>query len=244
MYHAVSDVILAHNILRSFDDVDSSKIGISGVSWGGVVTSTTIGTDKRFAFAVPIYGCGHLYESETYFSDTLSVKSKYIDPSAYFVNSTLPVLFVNDDTDFHFSTTITTKSYEDIKEHAAITFLADTPHSQETAEAMREPYAFADSIVGKGAELIKVVNSESDGSTVWAEIKVPEGRSAASAYLSYNTDKTFTYKSAACTSTWIKQPGSIDGSIVTFAVPDEAVHYYISVTDTDGNVVSTKQFMK
>lgn len=244
MYHAVSDVILANNILRSFDDVDTSKIGISGVSWGGVVTSTTIGVDKRFAFAIPIYGCGHLYESETYFKDTLAAKSRYIDPSAYFINSTLPVLFVNDDTDYHFSTTITTMSYEDIADHAAISFLPKTPHSQETAEAMKEPYEFADGIVKNGIGLIRITDAESDGTTLSAQIDIPEGRSVSSVYLSYNTDDKFKYNSTSCTSTWETQDGILEENSVIFTVPDDAVHYYISVVDNDGNIVSTKQFMK
>ena len=34
MYHAVSQVILAHNILLSDSRVDADRIGISGISWG------------------------------------------------------------------------------------------------------------------------------------------------------------------------------------------------------------------
>lgn len=60
MYHAVSAVILAHNILRADPKIDNEKIGISGISWGGVITSITIGYDNRFAFAAPIYGSGYL----------------------------------------------------------------------------------------------------------------------------------------------------------------------------------------
>ncbi len=60
MYHAISQSILAHNILRSDPKIDRNKIGICGISWGGVITSLVIGYDPRFAFAVPIYGSGAL----------------------------------------------------------------------------------------------------------------------------------------------------------------------------------------
>lgn len=60
MYHAVADTILAHNILRSDDRIDCTKIGIAGISWGAVITSIAIGYDNRYAFAIPIYGSGCL----------------------------------------------------------------------------------------------------------------------------------------------------------------------------------------
>ncbi|MGB2351737.1 MAG: acetylxylan esterase, partial [Akkermansiaceae bacterium] len=40
MYHAVADTILAHNLIRSLPGVDGDKVGIMGISWGGVITST------------------------------------------------------------------------------------------------------------------------------------------------------------------------------------------------------------
>src|SRR5262249_7336888 len=37
-YHAVADVILAHSLLRSFDEVDPARTGLIGISWGGYLT--------------------------------------------------------------------------------------------------------------------------------------------------------------------------------------------------------------
>ena len=48
MYHAVADTILANSLIRSIDGVDASRVGILGISWGGVITSTVIGIDDRF----------------------------------------------------------------------------------------------------------------------------------------------------------------------------------------------------
>ena len=50
MYNAVSQAILAHNILRADEKVDSSRIGITGISWGGVITSLAIGYDTPLCF--------------------------------------------------------------------------------------------------------------------------------------------------------------------------------------------------
>jgi len=40
MYHAVADTILANSLLRSLPEVDAGKVGVMGISWGGVITST------------------------------------------------------------------------------------------------------------------------------------------------------------------------------------------------------------
>lgn len=58
MYHSVVSTIIANNILRADSRIDTSKIGITGISWGGVITSLAIGYDTRYAFAIPIYGSG------------------------------------------------------------------------------------------------------------------------------------------------------------------------------------------
>jgi len=39
MYHAVADTVLANSLLRSFSEVDASKVGLMGISWGGVITT-------------------------------------------------------------------------------------------------------------------------------------------------------------------------------------------------------------
>ena len=63
-YHGIGQVILAGNLLRADARVQADKIGICGISWGGVTTSLAIGYDPRFAFAIPIdgtaYECGAL----------------------------------------------------------------------------------------------------------------------------------------------------------------------------------------
>ena len=42
-----------------------------GISWGGVITSTVIGIDDRFAFAIPTYGCGDLAEVPNQYGKSL-----------------------------------------------------------------------------------------------------------------------------------------------------------------------------
>ena len=57
-FHAVHAVTAAHTFLRSLPGVDPGRIGVTGISWGGVLTCLSAGVDPRYKFAVPVYGCG------------------------------------------------------------------------------------------------------------------------------------------------------------------------------------------
>ena len=56
MYRAVADAVPANSLLRSLRQVDVENVGLMGISWGGVITTTVIGIDSRFAFAIATYG--------------------------------------------------------------------------------------------------------------------------------------------------------------------------------------------
>jgi len=117
-YHAVADIILANSLLRSFPEVDTTKIGITGISWGGILTNVVTGIDNRFAFAVPVYDCGYLHEAPTYMKQlkahTPESKQFYLEnwePSLYAPLQQQSILFVDGTNDGHFSMNSFTKTY-------------------------------------------------------------------------------------------------------------------------------------
>ena len=57
-YQAVAKIVLAHSLLRSLQEVDPDRTGVTGISWGGYLTCIVAGVDSRFKLAVPVYGCG------------------------------------------------------------------------------------------------------------------------------------------------------------------------------------------
>lgn len=109
MYQAVGDVILSHSLLLSFPEVDKKRTALTGISWGGVLTSVATSLDHRFRAAVPVYGCGFLAESGRMKQqlDKLSLLEretwiKQYDPSVYLSRAKCPVLFLNGTNDVHF----------------------------------------------------------------------------------------------------------------------------------------------
>jgi len=106
MFQAVANVILAHNLIRSFPEVDSNRTALTGISWGGIITCTVSGLDNRYKVAVPVYGCG-FFPTSVYVAQGLNALNptdihvwlKQYDPSQYVGKARMPILFVNGSND-------------------------------------------------------------------------------------------------------------------------------------------------
>lgn len=102
-YHGLSQVILASNILRQDARVDDNNIGITGVSWGGTMTSQVIGYDDRFSFAIPVYGTAYLgNEMHTFSNFNNAYVNSLWGAERNLDNAKMPVFWFayNDDNNF------------------------------------------------------------------------------------------------------------------------------------------------
>ena len=153
MYHAVADTILANSLLRSLPEVDAEKVGVMGVSWGGVITSTAIGIDHRFAFAIPTYGCGHLHDTENQWGEALGNNDLYIgawDPFLRMGEVTIPVCWYSWPEDNHFDLAAQAKTYCAMPGPKMVILRPQMKHGGAWAWGPPDSYAFAKSIVETG----------------------------------------------------------------------------------------------
>lgn len=120
-YHAVADVIRANSLLRSFQDINPKKIGLTGISWGGTVVSTVAGVDSRYAFVIPVYGGGYIHESDNsglsqWFPPKNMTPKQFLDyrtkwdPAAHLPHAKMPMLWVTSVADPVFQIDIFAKS--------------------------------------------------------------------------------------------------------------------------------------
>lgn len=150
MYHAVADTILSHSLLRSLPGVDPEKIGIMGISWGGVITSTVIGIDSRFAFAIPTYGCGDLSKAGNQYGRALGGNLLYQqvwDPLLRLDRAKLPILWFSWPQDQHFPLDRQAASYRRAPGSRMVALPPNMGHGHGPAWNRPESYAFAESIV-------------------------------------------------------------------------------------------------
>ncbi len=151
MYHAVADTVLANSLLRSLPEVDASKVGLMGISWGGVITSTAIGIDNRFAFAVPTYGCGHKYDARNPYGTSLGDDELYKqvwDPMVRITNATMPAMWYSWPDEWHFPLDCQAYTYHGAPGARMVAIVPGWGHGHDWNRP--ESYDFADSVINDG----------------------------------------------------------------------------------------------
>jgi arylsulfatase A-like enzyme/dienelactone hydrolase len=230
MYHTVADAILANSLLRSLPEVDASRVGIMGVSWGGVITSTTMGIDERFAFAIPVYGCGHLEDAKNQYGRALGDNAIYKqvwNPMLRLQNAKMPSLWLSWPEDKHFPMDCQAASYRAATGPHAVTLIPGLKHGHGPAWTAPDSYAFAESVVQNGKpwcrqETVGLKDGEAHASFV--STKVLDRASLVS-----TTDKGFTGNS-----TWKESPATLDkGSDgrwqIKAPLPDGTTAWFLNV---------------
>jgi len=247
MYHAAADVMLAHSFLRTLPHVDANRIGITGISWGGIVTSLVAGIDSRFAFAIPVYGCGFLYEADNQWGKRFvdmgetsaeSVK-RLTEPSAYFSRVAMPTLWVNWLYDPHFGMNIFSKSYTHAKnrvEQSGMCIYPHLGHSHPLGWKPDEIYAFADSIVRGGKPLLRLGEPMENVGAVYVSHDSSDENEPIHAEL-YYTQNCDNWQQCE----WATADCTLDrsGHRVHSHLPQDAKAYFINVRDLYGNTTST-----
>jgi dienelactone hydrolase len=243
-YHAVSAVLLGHSLLRSLPDVDVSRVGITGISWGGYLTCIAASIDDRFAFAVPVYGCGFLGDNSTWlgaFTSMGEVRAKkwlgLWDPSAYLTQARMPFLWVDGSNDFAYPMDSLQKSYRLPKTPRTLCVRVRMPHGHgPVGENPQEILAFADHIAKSGPELPQVTDVKREGRQVTVRFN-PAPRVVARAELNFTADSR-AWKERKWESLPV-EANSCSGEVKA-EIPANATVYYINLFTDDGLVVSSE----
>lgn len=153
-YQSVAAVIRAVSLLRSVPEVDRDRIGITGISWGGYLTSLVMSLDDRLKVAIPVYGCGFLHENSVWlpiFGELPEAERaqwvENFDPSRYLPRCRLPVLWVNGTNDFAYPLDSYQKSYRSVRGPRTLCITVRMPHGHPQGWAPPEIALFADSIL-------------------------------------------------------------------------------------------------
>ncbi len=232
LYHAVSQVILAGNILRQDKRVNNDKIGITGISWGGVLTSIAIGYDNRFSFAIPVYGTAYLGDG---IRDFMNFSNSYVDAlwgAAHNLdNAKMPTLWLTYNQDHAFDIPMYVKSYQHTRpfnNKNVLAMLGDWGHSHGAGWSKPHSHAFADWITyGDGGFV--TFETQPSGTNVNCKVNIPQG-----------TDKTtlsanlyYVKKPIAMGAEWTVKKSFFtfnkDTGVITGTIPEEAVGYYIQI---------------
>lgn len=122
LIHAVSATRNGITFLTRRKEVDTHRIGMVGLSWGGVITLLTNGQDDRLKTAVNVFGAGYIPEGCTW-QDVFNQKSKtdleewykYIDPKNFLKTQQSPIFFITGTNDHCYYLPTFQKSYAEVR---------------------------------------------------------------------------------------------------------------------------------
>ncbi|MEX1223584.1 MAG: acetylxylan esterase, partial [Pirellulales bacterium] len=242
-YHAAADVVRAHSLLRSFAEINPAKIGLTGISWGGTIAAAVAGVDARFAFVIPVYGCGFIHESDNpglsqWFPPTHMTAVQFRDyqtkwdPSVHLPYAKMPMHWMNGTNDGTFSMEIFQRSASLPAGPTSKSIRIRWLHGHAPGWRQKEIYAFADSVIGDGVPLLKLHQPTFDPATRTVTCQV-KGKLVSNSLNFTTADgpwKTRWWDSLVCEVT-------PDG--LTAQLPADAKYFFFNARDERGCLSST-----
>ncbi len=243
-YHAVAAAIRAHSLIRSFPEVDADRTAVTGISWGGYLTSIVAGVDNRFAAAVPVYGCGYLHENSAWLEQFAKMSSaqrdrwvKLWDPSVYLPAVEMPILFINGTNDAAYPLDSYMKSYAAVPGTKQLRITVNMPHSHPDGWAPAEIGQFIDCYLRSGPALPKVGVLENGEGKIQLKY-ASDGKLAAQLHFTEDLGPVNQRE-------WRSRPAMVLAeTIVADAPPSDATAWFITVTDNGAVTVSSEVIFK
>ena len=240
-YHAIAALIRGHSILRSCDGDDAGRTALTGISWGGYLTCIAAGVDDRFAFAVPVYGCGFLQENSA--QAWLDIFEKMTDeerrtwhdgcdPSVYVGNARMPMLFITGTNDNAYPMDSLKKTCALPQGDVTMCVRLEMAHGHQAGWEPREIDMFADHFFRGAPALPAVSRMRRDGNRVCAT--VVSDRPIAKGHLLYTADAGRWQERK-----WHQIPADLEDRSVAATLPDPATVSFLAVEDDRGAYVSS-----
>jgi len=238
-YHAVAAVIRAVSLLSARPEVDPSRIGVTGISWGGYLTSMVSGLDDRLKVAIPVYGCGFIYQNSPWAAaiDRLPARAQWVenfDPSRYLGQGRMPMLWVNGTNDFAYGVDNHQLSYRLPKGPRTLTVTIRMKHSHPDGWKPEEIGLFADQHLRGGVPLARLSAHRGKGDMI--EVRASGRTKIREAALCYTHDS-----GAWKDRFWQSSPAEVKGNRIRAKLPAaRPIVFFLTATDTRGATVSTE----
>ena len=227
-WQVIAALLRGHALLAAQKEVDADRIAATGISWGGYLTCILAGVDTKLKAAVPVYGCGFLYENSAWKEgrfDKMTPEQRdrwvsFFDPSRHLGRATCPMLFVNGTNDFAYPPDSWNKSTQLPEGAVNRSFTINLPHGH--IFTFREVDAFIDSVLLKDAKPLAMVSPLAIGddqktftATFRSEVPIVKAEQI------YTTDGGVWQQR-----NWESAPATIDGDKVSATLPAANITAY------------------
>ncbi|MEZ6135097.1 MAG: alpha/beta fold hydrolase [Pirellulaceae bacterium] len=241
-YHAIANVVRAHSLIRSFEEIDTQRTAVTGISWGGYLTCIAAGVDQRFSAAVPVYGCGFLQDNSAWLPRFEKMndqqRDRWVtlwDPSQYLPRVKLPILFVNGTNDFAYPLDSYMKSFDAVPADAKqLCVTVNMPHGHPPGWAPPEIERFISQHLLGSEPLPRLGSPELAGELIIVPV---EGKQpVAAAQLHFTTDT-----SAINQRKWTTQAAEVHEARITANTPPaDTTAWFVTAQDARDATVSTR----
>lgn len=246
-YHAVAAVMRCHSFLRARPEVDADRTGLTGISWGGYLTSIVMSVDDRFKFAAPVYGCGW-YDLNPQWDNMNPDREKYRawlarwDPKNYLPGkqSTAPVLWCAGTNDRFYPLDALRNSCSALPASTPLllSLKLRMPHGHPPAGDPREITALADQMLNNGPALPTIRSTAFTNRLFTVHFKAGE-KSIVKAELLLTCATNALLMNRAWESRPVPSFRS-DATSFSVPVPKDAQMFFANLTTDDGLVFSTR----
>lgn len=258
IYHAIINTVLARRLLQQLPEVNGT-VGLTGTSWGGVITALVLGYDPFFSFAIPVYGSAYLEESLGWMGPIFREPKTQENWSAgkLLQNSGYPILWQGYTMDPPFSLQSHSHSFLDTASRSYLSFRMDMGHSHSCAWNAPEGYRYA------GAQAFGAPGLPTPETFPMGErdirflVALPVDARALTARLCYITEP-MTYPTDTTKGpeqTFLHIPLTVEvpskaaadntkKAVITGTVPPEAHSYYVELTLlAEGELITATPFV-
>jgi len=240
-YHAAASVIRGHSLLRSFQEVNPDRTAVTGISWGGYTTCLVASLDDRFKAAVPVYGCGFLFEGESVQKPSIDKLAerrdewvRTYDPSSLLPNCKVPILFVNGTNDVHYPLDSYQRTFETVMSDKQLRIEVNMPHGHPPGWAPQEIGLFIDSHCRDGQPLPQPGKIAVTADRI--EMPYSSAVPLKNAMLHFTTDEGLRSERS-----WSSADATFDRERVSSPLPpSNANTWFISITDDRGAMVTSE----
>ena len=250
LIHAVAAARNGITYLSQRKEVDPERIGMIGLSWGGVITLLTNGQDKRLKAAVNVFGAGYIPEGCTWQDRFVLMPAldkdlwnNYLDPKNFLATQHAPILFVTGTNDHCYYLPTFQKSYEEIPSQKEFYLIPNLRH-RFLNSAQTPALAWLDQKLKYGGSFPKISFStpflkELEKIILPVRVKVNSQVKKVSLYYASGGPQMWTHKS------WkeIKPFFEPSDNMYYFAIPTKLISpeilFFISAEDNHGGASST-----
>ncbi len=242
-FQTIAACLRGISLLDSLEDVDRSKIGVTGLSWGGVLCCIIPALDERIRCAVAVYGCGgiSLESGVLAFLNLMSASdhlrwSLYFDPCNYLPWIRCPILLINGTNDPIYPFSIHRQSYLIVPGPKSLSVRINMSHGYiHEWPWWQDSEVFLDAHLKGGTPFPTITQTEFGPSRVAAQIASTSG--SIEAYLCWTTSQAY-YRDRP----WQAKVLPLEGSQISAELPPGTVAYYLAASDIARRAMVTTPF--